>query len=175
MKIEITIPELETERLILRGPKPSDWDADADFRTSERAQYVGGPYSRMTAWRGFAARWGHWAIRGYGMFTVTARGSDEALGVVGPLFPDSWHEPELGWVLYKAAEGKGIAFEAAQAVRHYAYGTLGWRTAISYVDAANMRSRALAERLGCTIDADATHPFDGSDVVVYRHPAPEDC
>ena len=101
MKITIDIPELKTERLILRGPRPDDWEDDAAFRTSERARYIGGPYDRMIAWRNFAARWGHWAIRGYGMFTVTMRGSDAPLGVVGPLFAEGWLEPELGWVLYE--------------------------------------------------------------------------
>ncbi|MHC0054264.1 GNAT family N-acetyltransferase [Actibacterium sp. D379-3] len=174
MKIEINIPTLETERLILRGPKAEDWEADAAFRTSDRAQFVGGPYTRMTAWRGFAARWGHWAMRGYGMFTVTLRGSDAALGVVGPLFAEGWAEPELGWILYEAAEGKGIAHEAALACRDYAYGTLGWTTAISYIDADNTRSRALAERLGCVLDPTVSHPFGAeASTLVYRHPSPE--
>ncbi len=172
MKIEINIPEQETERLILRGPKPSDWLADAAFRTSDRAQFVGGPTDRRTAWRGFAARWGHWAIHGYGMFVVTLRGSDDPLGIVGPLFPEGWAEPELGWVLYEAAEGKGIAFEAAQAARRYVYDDLGWKTAISYISPDNMRSRALAERMGCVLDDSVAHPFD-EPCLVYRHPAPE--
>lgn len=172
MKIVIDIPELETERLILRGPKPDDWEADAAFRTSDRARFVGGPYTRMMAWRGFASRWGHWAMRGYGMFTVTMRGSDAPLGVIGPLFAEGWAEPEIGWILYQAAEGKGIAFEAASAARAWCYGSLGWTTAISYIDPANARSRALAERLGCTLDDTTPHPFDRP-TLVYRHPAPE--
>lgn len=172
MRIEIDIPEIETERLILRGPKPGDWEADAEFRTSERSCFVGGPSTRMAAWRGFAARWGHWAIRGFGMFTVTRKGSDAALGVVGPLFPEGWAEPELGWIVYPQAERQSIAYEAALACRRYAYGTLGWTTAISYIDPENTRSRALAERLGCTLDPDVPHPFDGP-CMVYRHPIPE--
>ncbi len=172
MKIEINIPELETERLILRGPKPGDWQAEADFRASDRAKFVGGTETRLRVWRRFASRWGHWATHGYGMFTVTMRGSDEPLGVVGPLFPDGWSEPELGWILYAAAEGKGIAHEAASACRRYVYDDLGWTTAISYINPENTRSRALAERLGCVIEPDAKHPFDVP-CLVYRHPAPE--
>lgn len=174
MQIDMTIPTLQTERLILRGPKAEDWEADAAFRTSERSVFVGGPYTRMAGWRGFAARWGHWAMRGYGMFTVTMRGSDQALGVVGPLLAEGWAEPEIGWVLYEAAEGKGIAFEAAQAARAWCYGSLGWSTAISYIAPANARSRALAERMGCALDPSVPHPFD-EPCLVYRHPAPEAC
>ena len=49
-------------------------------------------------------------------------------------------------------EGHGFATEAARAARAHAYGTLGWPTAVSYVDADNHRSAALALRLGCTED-----------------------
>jgi len=172
VRIEIDIPEIETDRLILRGPKPGDWDADRAFRLSDRSRFVGGPYTAMAAWRGFASRWGHWAIRGFGPFIVTLKGSDEALGFVGPLFPEGWAEPELGWVLFEAAEGKGIAHEAALAARAYVYGSLGWTTAISYIAPENTRSRTLAERLGCTLDPDVPHPFD-TPCLVYRHPGPE--
>ncbi|ARC87798.1 GNAT family N-acetyltransferase [Rhodovulum sp. MB263] len=172
MKIEIVCPEIETERLILRGPRAADWDAHAAFATSSRARYIGGPFSRRDAWTKFAARWGHWALNGYGMFTVTRKGSDAAIGVIGPHFPEGWAEPELGWILYPEAEGQGVAREAALACRRFAYETLGWTTAISYIDSDNERSRALAERLGCSLDASVPHPFE-EDCVVYRHPGPE--
>ena len=59
-------------------------------------------------------------------------------------------------------------------MRAYAYDVLGWKTAISYIDAPNTRSRNLAERLGCTPEPGAPHPFGKEeDVLVYRHPAPE--
>jgi RimJ/RimL family protein N-acetyltransferase len=172
VKIEIRIPKLRTERLVLRGPKPEDWEVELAFRVSDRARFVGGPYSPTAAWRAFTARWGHWAVRGYGMFTVTRRGSDAALGLVGPIFPEGWAEPELGWVLFEGAEGKGIAFEAAAACRRFVYDRLGWSTAISYIAPENTRSVALAERLGCTLAPDVSHPFD-EPCLVYRHPGPE--
>ena len=50
------------------------------------------------------------------------------------------------------AEGKGLAFEAAQATRAHAYADLGWQTAISLIDPANLRSQA--ERFGAEIITD---------------------
>ncbi|SIO42775.1 Protein N-acetyltransferase, RimJ/RimL family [Rhodovulum sp. ES.010] len=170
--LEIAFPVLETERLVLRGPRPEDWEAHAAFATSDRARFVGGPWSRREAWRGFAARWGHWAMRGFGMFTVTRRGSDAAIGTIGPHFPEGWAEPEIGWILYGGAEGQGLAREAALACRDHAYRVLGWTTAISYIHPDNARSRALAGRLGCEIDPAVPHPFD-EPCLVYRHPGPE--
>ncbi len=76
----------------------------------------------------------------------------------------------MGWLLLPAFEGRGYAAEAARAARGYAYGTLGWKTAVSYVSAENHRSAALARRLGAREDLDAPSPGDG---LVFRHPAPE--
>ncbi len=165
-------PTIETERLILRGPRPHDWEPTRAYWGSDRSRFTGGPRPEGEAWLRFAARWGAVPLRGFGMFTVTLRGDDTAVGVVGPLFPPGWAEPELGWILFDGAEGRGIAFEAATAARDYVYGTLGWATAISYIHPENARSIVLAERLGCTPDPGVPYPFD-EPTTVYRHPAPE--
>jgi RimJ/RimL family protein N-acetyltransferase len=92
--------------------------------------------------------------------------------MTGPWFPEGWPEQEIGWSLWSAeAEGRGFALEAAQAARGYAYGDLGWPTAVSYIRPENRRSIALAQRLGAVLDPDAATP-DDSDDLVYRHPAP---
>jgi RimJ/RimL family protein N-acetyltransferase len=170
------IPVLETERLILRGPNPHDEAGYVAFMMSERSQYVGGPQNRFKAWRTFAMEIGHWAVRGYGMWAVTMKGDDTCLGYVGCWNPGGWPEPELGWTLWPEAEGKSIGYEAALAARDYAYGTLGWKTAVSYIDFPNERSIALAKRMGCVLDEDAAWPGDTEEdrCAVYRHPAPED-
>ena len=90
-------PVLETERLLLHAPQLVDWEPLAAFLTSDRAHYVGGSLSRDRAWRGFGHLVGHWVLRGYGMFFVTAKGTDTAIGMVGPWFHEGWPEQELGW------------------------------------------------------------------------------
>ena len=47
MTVTVTIPTLETERLILRAPQFSDANAYVAFKTSERAKFTGGrkPFS----------------------------------------------------------------------------------------------------------------------------------
>ncbi|WP_372890607.1 GNAT family N-acetyltransferase [Rhodosalinus sp.] len=173
-------PRLETERLILRAPGARDTETACAFLTSERARYLGGPYSPEQAWRVFGQAVGHWVLRGYGQFVLEDKASGALIGSVGPWYPHGWAERELGWSLWHAsAEGKGYAREAAERLRRHAYDDLGWTTAVSYIDAANAPSRALAERLGCVIDAQAALPVgegwddDPAEVLVYRHPAPE--
>lgn len=170
------IPVLETERLILRGPEAKDEADYVAFFTSDRAQYVGGSPDHIKAFQTFALEIGHWVARGFGMWAVTMKGDDRALGYVGCWRPGGWPENELGWILWPQAEGKGIGFEAATAARDQAYGALGWTTAVSYIDEPNARSIRLAERLGCVQDPDAPPPAFEDDAVtlVYRHPGPEE-
>jgi RimJ/RimL family protein N-acetyltransferase len=164
---------LTTERLILRAPVAADWEGYADFLTGPRSVYAGGPLDRPKAWIAFGHFIGHWVMRGYGSFIITLRASGEALGLVGPWFPDGRPEQELGWVIWSdIREGQGLAYEAAVAVRDHAFRDLGWPTAVSYIHPANARSIALAERLGAQRDPAAKVPKDDG-TLVYRHPAPE--
>ena len=167
----VNIPTVETERLRLRAAKWSDFDAYADFRASPRSKGVGGPYSREQTVDHLAELIGHWHLRGFGRWVVADKSTDAPLGVVGLYHPEAWPEPEVAWTLFDAAEGKGIAFEAAAASRAYAYDTLGWTTAISCIYPDNPRSIALAERLGATREGTFDHPSLGQ-LGIWRHPGP---
>ena len=173
----VDTPVLETERLILRAPQMSDFDAFEAFLATDRAEFVGGPYTHHQSWRAFGHFVGIWALRGCGMFVMEDTETGAPLGSAGPWHPVNWPDTEIGWSIWSAnAEGKGIAFEAASAARDYAYKTLGWTTAVSYIDNGNDRSVALAERMGARLDPDAATPdVDDPDLVihVYRHPSPE--
>lgn len=160
---------LTTDRLTLRRPGPQDADAAVAFFTSDRSAFVGGPLTPGKAWRHFAAEVGHWDLTGCGMWAVTVTGDDTAIGLIGPWTPIDWPEKEIGWVMF-SGEGKGYAFEAAQAIVADAYTRLNWPSAVSYIDADNARSIRLAERLGATLDADAQRPAAYPNCLVYRHP-----
>lgn len=170
--LRLDVPPLETERLILRAPLPQDYPAFRDYYASQRSIYTGGPLGEREAWRGFAAEIGHWVMRGFGMRTITAKGADTPLGRCGIWYPGTWPEPEIGWTLYADSEGKGIAHEAACAIRAHVFGTLGWETVVSYIDPENARSIALAERLGALRDELAARPPHACHALVYRHPHP---
>ncbi|HMQ40210.1 MAG TPA: GNAT family N-acetyltransferase [Paracoccus sp. (in: a-proteobacteria)] len=166
-------PVLETERLTLRAPKGADWPVWRDFYMTDRAQYCGGgaDITLGHAWRSFGHVIGHWAMRGYGSFVFTLKGDDAPLGMTGPWHPADWPETEIGWTVWTPeAEGKGYAFEAAHAARDFARNTLGWTDIVSYIDPANARSIALAERLGATVDPDAVQPKPEEPCLVFRHP-----
>lgn len=164
----LSIPVIETEDLILRGPRESDFEAFAAFGASERSRFVGGPFPRFRSWGGFLATYGHWALRGYGMWMVEERATGATAGRIGFIFNDGWDDPELGWHIFDGFEGKGHAYQAAHAARAHGAQHFGLDGVISYIDPANTRSLRLAERLGAQYERDgevAGHPCQ-----VWRHP-----
>jgi RimJ/RimL family protein N-acetyltransferase len=165
------IPQLETPRLRLRAPGIGDFPPYAAFLASDRSIHERGPMDERAAWREFCASLACWPLRGFGGWSVTDRSTGAYLGEVGLFQPAEYPEPEIGWLVVPEAEGKGIAHEAALAVRAWAYASLGLRTLVSYITPANARSIRLAERLGAWLDRDAP-TIDPGDLV-YRHPGPE--
>ncbi|WP_342076540.1 GNAT family N-acetyltransferase [Yoonia sp. SS1-5] len=165
------IPVLQTDRLTLRAPCADDFEAYAAFRGSARAKPLGGPFTRAQAFTQLAEIIGHWTLRGYGRWIIADRVDDKPLGVVGLFYPEDWPEPEIAWSVFAQGEGRGLAYEAACAARHYAYDTLGWTTAITLVDPSNTRSVALAKRMGCQPDGVYDHPTYGA-MHLWRHPGP---
>lgn len=163
-------PIIETERLILRQPVLDDWPGFAALMTSERAANMGGPYAIPAAWGVFCHGIALWQLFGAGNLSIVLREQGRCIGQVeinqGPRFP----EPELGWQIDGAAEGKGYAFEAAVALRDWAFRVRGLATLVSYIGTENVRSIRLAERLGATLDHHA-RPQDPGDLV-YRHARP---
>jgi RimJ/RimL family protein N-acetyltransferase len=165
-------PVLTTDRLTLRAPVLADFEPYAAFFASPRSNYEDGPLTRGAAWKEFASVTGQWMLRGYGAFSIEDRASGAYLGETGIFHPASYPEPELGWMVVPEAEGRGIAHEAALAVRAWAYTALGLATLVSYIAPANARSIRLAERLGAARDPDAAQP-DNDPCLVFRHPGPE--
>lgn len=167
----IPVPRLETERLVLRGPLASDWDALRAFSMDpERMHFIGGAVTRdYDVWRGMTAMVGHWIWNGYGLWTLEDKITGQPAGRVGILDNVEWPEPELAWHLFAGFEGKGLAQEAAMVIRAYAADTLGLDGLISPIDAANTRSRALAERLGATVEREGE--LLGKPCLIYRHPS----
>ena len=161
---------IQTERLILRPMTMADWPDYAALMMSERAIHMDGPMGKAKAWGMFCHDVAQWSLFGHGALMFDDRQSHACLGQVGinagPLFP----ETELGWFVYSHAEGKGYAYEAACALRDWAFKVRQFESLVSYITLENQRSIRLAERMGAVLDRDAQRPEPG--VLVYRHRPP---
>ena len=81
-------------------------------------------------------------------------------------------EVELGYMVARARWGRGLATEAALALRDHALGPLGLTRLISLIQPANAASVAVARRAGMHLEREVD--FQGQQALVYAlgTPAP---
>ncbi|WP_347265972.1 GNAT family N-acetyltransferase [Paracoccus sp. (in: a-proteobacteria)] len=166
--LSVDVPLVETDRLILRAPRLEDLEPMVAFYATERSRWVGGPCNRYESWLRLSSAVGHWLLRGHGMWTIEEKATGAVAGRAGVIHHADWPEPELGWHLYEGFEGRGIGHEAALAARNAARDIFGLGPLVSLIVPENRRSRALAERLGATVEREGA--VLGHPCLVYRHP-----
>jgi ribosomal-protein-alanine N-acetyltransferase len=104
----------------------------------------------------------HFARHGFGLWAVEAPGIAPFIGFTGlavPRFTAAFTPcVEIGWRLAIEHWGKGYASEAARLALAYGFETAGLSEIVSFTSVANLRSRAVMERLG--MQRDPTDDFD---------------
>lgn len=161
--------ELRTERLRLTPIAASDADAyvalrgDPRTRVFSRSGVPVPPASARQELDDACASWrdheyGHWAIRDDG-------GGFLGVIVVQPGLDPT--RPELGWIVVPEAWGQGIATEAASLVVIDLVGRTDVAAVTSYLQAANTRSKRVAEKLGMRLVARDTDS-SGKELEVYE-------
>ena len=162
-------PTLSTQRMTLRPHDLADYPVFRAFWMSQRACHIGGPLTHdHEVWRQFSAERCHWALRGFGLWTLVGKATGQVMGWVGLQHPPHYNAPELAWHLTEAAEGQGLAYEAAVAALAQGRSAFGITRVISYVAAANARSLRLAERLAATVVERGSS--SGTDYLLFEHP-----
>ncbi len=149
---------IETARLILRVQQDDDLDWFVEhMNTPAVTRHLGGERTRAAVAAGLARNTESFARSGVGFWTVLLRQSGERAGKCGlgtidgeyaP--PQLFGQPEIGWSLAEPFWGHGYAAEAARAVLHHGFATLGYDTVYSRTSASNRASTRLMERLGFT-------------------------
>jgi [ribosomal protein S5]-alanine N-acetyltransferase len=164
------IPILETERLILRGPEERDFQVYRDFFADTQAsQAYGGPLEADRAWRVLATDVGHWALRGYGRWSIVEKVSGNMIGSCGLWWPEGYPRSELTWWIIPVARRYGYAFEASQAVVRFGYSVLNWTLVETHMNDQNEAAMRLAVKLGGSVIARELFP-DGLERNIYGLP-----
>lgn len=102
--------------------------------------------------------------RGYGLWAVEVKEEGRFIGFVGlnPVPNDVPCAPsmEIGWRLAASHWGKGLATEAAEAARDYAFGVAGLSDLVSFTSTTNLASQRVMVKIGMTRDTgdDFDHP-----------------
>jgi RimJ/RimL family protein N-acetyltransferase len=147
---------LETERLVLRSLRLSDFDdyfavsADPEtFRFSER-----GAMSSDEAWTRLLRHAGHWSLLGYGLFALEEKETGRFVGEAGlgdfhrGLGPAYEGVPEAAWTVAPWAQGRGYATEAAAAAIEWMERTFAVERSVCLIHAGNTASLHVAGKLG---------------------------
>jgi [ribosomal protein S5]-alanine N-acetyltransferase len=164
------IPEIETDRLILRGPLAEDFPVYRDFFAKpEASAYYGGPLDADKAWRVLATDLGHWELRGFGRWSVIEKSNGEMVGGCGLWWPEGYPRSELTWWIIPQARRNGYAFEASCAAVRFGYAVLGWALVETHMNDDNVAARRLAEKLGGSVIVRERFP-DGLERDVYALP-----
>lgn len=150
MTTTITIPTLETERLLLRAWRPDDLDAYAAMMADPAVmRFLGGVQSRHMAWRAMAGYAGQWVLDQFGFFAIEEKASGRFIGRCGPHYPEGWPGLEIGWTFAQTAWGHGYAVEAASASINWIFSQKpALPQVVSLIDARNTPSQNVAKRLG---------------------------
>lgn len=163
----MNIPLLESDRLLLRMWRESDFDDYAAMCADpEVMRYLGGKtFNRMEAWRHMAFLIGHWYLLGYGHWAVEEKSSGRLVGRIGFLNPADWPGFEIGWTLAREYWGKGYATEGARRALDYGFKELDKDHVISLIHPENSGSIRVAERLGEKLEGKTE--LLGHDVLIY--------
>ena len=169
------LPELVTERLVLRELVPGDAPAVASGAGDRRvAQYliaVPSPYPIALARRWVRHRIEWWEAGRGVTFAIAARGrSDELLGTVSLRRYVRDRRAELGYWLAARAWGRGLATEAARAIVAFAFDELRLPRLICLFEPENTASRRVAEKVGMTFERMAV--IEGDEGPLYSMTRP---
>lgn len=141
-------PEIRTARLLLRPRTVAD--TEACFAMDQEpgvTDHIPGPWDDPAAHRAFIAERtkGPWPA-GTGYWTLERDGAFAGWVCLVPV--EETPDIEVGWRLRPGLWRQGLATEAAAALLHHGFATLGLPAVITRIAAENAASLRVAEKLG---------------------------
>jgi RimJ/RimL family protein N-acetyltransferase len=154
----MTIPVLETERLLLREHRPEDFRPFMEMWSDENvARYITGrAFTEEESWSRYLRNIGQWEALGFGFWAVEEKISQRFIGQIGfvegmrDIEPSLKGVPEVGWSLDPSTQKRGYALEGARAAIVWGEKHFGGRPIRCIISPENAPSLKLAEKLGFT-------------------------
>jgi len=160
----VTETTLTTERLVLTPVALTDLDdllalwADEDF-----TRHISGrPLNSEEVWFRLLRDLGQWSVDGYGSWTIRLAHDGTYMGNVSildhrRLVEPPMIDPELGWGLSPAFQGRGFAREALEVALNWADAHLSATRTVCMISPDNLASSRLATRVGYAPYASTTY------------------
>ena len=138
---------LETERLILREYEQTDFEALYPILSdTETMKFYPKPYDAKGVQRWLDWSFDNYRKYGFGLWAAVLKETGEFMGDCGLTMQqiDGEELPEVGYHIKKDRWRQGFGKEAARAVRDWAFTHTDFPYLYSYMNAANLPSRAIA-------------------------------
>jgi ribosomal-protein-alanine N-acetyltransferase len=143
---------IQTERLILRKMTMDDLDELLRIFSDPKvmASFGGILFDRPKMEHWIQRNLDHQKEHGYGLFSVVLKENGKLVGDCGleNLEVDGAPEVEIGYDFLSFYWNRGLATEAAGAVRDYVFQKLGLQRVISLIRPDNLASIRVAEKIG---------------------------
>ncbi|MBB5211914.1 GNAT family N-acetyltransferase [Microbulbifer hydrolyticus] len=155
--------EPKTARLQLRQWQDADREPFAQMNADSRVmEFFPATLTRAESDAGIDRQIRHIEKYGWGFWAIERLEDRKFIGFVGikHVADDMPFAPavEIGWRLAADAWGRGYASEAARASLQVAFEQLGLADVVSFTVPANVRSRAVMEKLGMMQEQNFLHP-----------------
>ncbi len=143
---------IETQRLVLREVVETDDEFMLDLLNQPSfIKYIGDRNVRnLEQSRDFIkTRYTKsYQDNGYGLYLVELKRDNTSIGVCGFVKRDTLPDPDIGFAFLPQFEGKGYAFESAEAIMKYGQENLGFQRILAITTQDNIRSGKLLEKIG---------------------------
>jgi RimJ/RimL family protein N-acetyltransferase len=170
----VEVPELRTERLLLRGWRDEDVDAYARICSDEETMRFMIPPRALTpaeAEFDVESLREHWRVHGFGHWAVEELETGHLVGRTGIKRHDDWPadplNTEVGWLYDRDVWGRGLATEGAKAAVRFCFEELQRHEVISICHPDNTASRRVMEKAGLRHAGQTWWEAKGMEVVWY--------
>jgi len=167
------IPEVESERLVLRAYRVGDLeDAAALWSDPRVVEFIGGvPRSRPDVWQQMQRSIGSWGLLGYGYWAIEQKSDGRYVGELGfleglrDISPSLTGKPEMGWALGPDFWGQGYASEAVLAALQWAGEPMQGLDICCIIEPGHAASLRIARKCGFNRLAETS--FRGTPIVQF--------
>lgn len=146
---------LETERCSIRETTVADVDAfyqiyASDCITRYMEPLFDDPQKERTYMENYIEK--VYALYELGIWTIVNKENGEIIGRAGLTFREGYEEPELGFLIARNYQGKGLATEVCRGILDYGRETFGFTRFLAFIHPENAASIRVCQKLGKEVE-----------------------
>jgi RimJ/RimL family protein N-acetyltransferase len=145
---------LETDRCIIRETTVEDVDGFYElYKDKEITEYMENLFEDREEEIEYTKSYikNVYEFYGFGMWTVLDKATGEVIGRAGVSYRDGYELPELGFMIGKKYQRRGLAYEVCSAILKYMRDNYAVDEVLIFIEPQNTPSILLAKKLGANL------------------------